>query len=383
MVNKNRGKKGCHFGEPNYWQSSDYNRRTRLMFEEWILQLAINRFRWVGLPDTCDVRVLEWALHTGGQAAICKPSGDDMPPVWFSLPSVLDGELNVYGVPTGWRCNGVANGTHFRSDWDNGAWVWYSKSQFGVWNAIQLFSTRLTHLVRTEDINLFHQQTPMLITAPDNFKRDAENAFKQIAGGEPAIIANKTFEDIEIKAISTEQPYIGLDLNVALQNMWNSVYRFLGIEHLAFEKGERMIEEEARGNTYPTALMLLDCLDARREACAYLNENFGLDVQVYFNSDVESYNFNFLGDIERLANAGIIGNEQPIDRDNDGVVNEEPKDDEPTPNRGGIIDTKNFYKTTSIIKDYAAGRITLGVAQTMLGSLGIDPEQIAELLERD
>ena len=324
MANKNRGKKGCHFNEPNYWQSADYNRRTRLMFEEWILQLAINRFRWVGLPDTCDVRVLEWALHTGGQAAICKPSGDDMPPVWFSLPSVLDGDLNVYGVPTGWRCKGVANGTHFRSDWDNGAWVWYSKSQFGVWNAIQLFSTRLAHLVRTEDINLFHQQTPMLITAPDNFKRDAENAFKQIAGGEPAIIANKTFEDIEIKAISTEQPYIGLDLNVALQNQWSTIFRFLGIEHLAFEKGERMIEEEARGNTYPTALMLLDCLDARREACTYLNENFGLDVQVYFNSDVESYNFNFLGDVERLANAGIIGEpSNQIDRDNDGVRNEE------------------------------------------------------------
>lgn len=324
MANKNRGKKGCHFGEPNYWQSEDYNRRTRLMFEEWILQLAINRFRWAGLPDTCDVRVLEWALHTGGAAAICTPSSDDLPPIWYSLPSVHDGRLSVYGAPTAWRCKGVGGGTDFKSDWSKGAWVWYSKSQFGVWNAIQLFSTRLTHLVHTEDINLFHQQNPMLITAPDNFKRDAENAFKQIASGEPAIIANKTFEDIEIKAISTEQPYIGLDLNVALQNMWNSVYRFLGIEHLAFEKGERMIEEEARGNTYPTALMLLDCLDARRDACNHLNENFGLDVQVYFNSDIESYNFNFLGDVERVANAGLIGEpSNQIDRDNDGIRNEE------------------------------------------------------------
>ena len=186
---------------------------------------------------------------------------------------------------------------------------------------IQLFSTRLAHLTRTEDINLFHQQTPMLITAPDSFKRDAENVFKQISGGEPAIIANKRFEDIEINAINTEMPYIGLDLNLARQNMWNNVYRYLGIEHLAFEKGERMIEEEARGNSYPTNLMLLDCLDARRDACKYLNDTFGLDVNVYFNSDVESYNFNFLADIERVAASDLIS--APIDQDSDGVVNED------------------------------------------------------------
>ena len=382
MSNKNRAKKGCHFGELNYWQSADYNRRTRLMYQEWILQLAINRFRWVGLPDTCDVRVLEWALHTNGAAAICKPRDENLPPVWYSLPSVHDGRLTVYGMPTAWRCNGVSGDTHFGSDWDNGAWMWYNKSRFGVWNAIQLFSTRLAHMTRTEDINLFHQQTPMLITAPDHFKRDAENVFKQIAGGEPAIIANKTFDDIEIKAISTDKEFIGIDLNLAMQSYWADIYRYLGIEHLAFEKGERLISDEVRGNNYSTNLMLLDCLDARREACDYLNRKFGFDIHVYFNSDVESYNFNFLADVERVANSGLVG-DAPIDRDNDGKTEEDEggEDPKPTPNTGGIVDTKNFYKTTSIVKDYAAGRINLNVAKTMLATLGIDTGQIAQLLD--
>lgn len=324
MSKKNRARKGCHYGEVNYWQSADYNRRTRLMWQEWILQLAINRFRWVNLPDTCDVRVLEWALHAGGAAAICQPLSDDLPPLWCSLPCVTNGHLNMYGVPTAWRCNGVSGDTHFASDWSKGAWIWYNKSRFGIWNAIQLFSTRLTHITRTEDINLFHQQTPMLITAPDDFKRDAINTYKQIAGGEPAIIANKRFEDIEISAINTDMPYIGLELNTAQMNMLNTIYRYLGIEHLAFQKNERMVTDEVRGNTYPTNLMLLDCLDARREACDYLNNNFGLDVQVYFNYDVESYNFNFLMDVERVSASGLMANaDTPIDQDGDGVVNEE------------------------------------------------------------
>lgn len=324
MGNRNRAPKNCHYGERNYFQSADYNERTQRMFESWILMLATNRFKWVGLPDTCDARVLEWSLHSNGQAAICKPSNSDSVPIWYSLPAVYSGRLNPYGEPTSWRCNGISGGTEFSSDWDNGAFVYYSNSRFGIWNAVQLFATRLTHLTRTEDINLFNQHTPFVIVTPDDMKNDAVNLFKQISGYEPGLIVNKSFENLQFQAISTEVPYIGLDLNLAQINMWNSVYRFLGIEHLAFEKGERMISEEVRGNTYPTNLALLDCLQARRKACDWLNDNFGMDVHVYFNSDVESYNFNFLEDVERMANAGLIeGADKPVDRDSDGQVDED------------------------------------------------------------
>ena len=323
MGNKNRARKGQHFNEPNYWQSADYNRRTRLLFQEWILQLAINRFRWVGLPDTCDARALELALHRNGSAAICYPSSNDLPPIWYSLPAVKDGKLTAYNKPTAWKVNGLAGGTHFKSDWEHGAWLYYSQSRFDIWNAIQLFSTRLAHLTRTEDINLFHQQMPLLIIGDDEMRRDMANIFKQISGGEPAIIANKTFDNLEITTIPVQQEYIGLDLHLALQNHWNTIFRYLGIEHLAFEKSERMISEEVRGNSYPTNLMLLDCLQARRDAAKWLNDNFGMQVEVYFNNDVESYNFNFINDLERITEAGLIAPAAaPIDQDGDGVVNE-------------------------------------------------------------
>ena len=312
---KNRAPRGCHFNEPNYFQSGDYYRRSATLFETWIMQLAINRFRWVGLPDTCNERILEWSLHTHGSAAICRPSDANEPPVFLSLPSVHDGRLTAYGDPTAWRVNGVSGDVHFASDWNNGAWVWYSKSRFSPYNAIQLFARKLAHMSRTEDINLYHQQTPMTIVVPDKMKRDAENVFKQISGGEPAIIANKTFENMDISAINTGVEYIGDALYMAQHNVWNSIYRYLGIEHLAFEKGERIIQEEARGNTYPTNLMLLDCLDARREACDYLNRTFGWECGIYFNNDFESYNFNFVNDIERVTVAGLSQNNNGGDED--------------------------------------------------------------------
>ena len=68
-----------------------------------------------------------------------------------------------------------------------------------------------------------------------------------------------------------------------------------------------MIEDEARANTAPTNIMLLDCLQARRQACETLNKRFGLDINVYFNDDWESYNFNYLNNVESMAQDNMIG----------------------------------------------------------------------------
>ena len=52
--------------------------------------------------------------------------------------------------------------------------------------------------------------------------------------------------------------------------------------------------------------MLLDCLNARREFCEKINRKFGLALEVYFNTDWESYNFNYTNNIEQMAQDGLI-----------------------------------------------------------------------------
>ena len=67
-----------------------------------------------------------------------------------------------------------------------------------------------------------------------------------------------------------------------------------------------MIEDEARANTAPTNTNLLNCLQARREFCDKVNERFGLELAVYFNQDWESDNFNYINNIEAMAQDGIL-----------------------------------------------------------------------------
>lgn len=309
---KRRNNKPCSFLSTNYYQSEDYNERAYIKYLHWIMKLAINRFRWEGLPDSCDVRVLETYLLMNGVCAICTPK--DLP-VWFSLPCAIDGNLSIYGLPTEWQCVGL-NGDKFRSNWDYGTLIYNSKARLGIWNAITLNARKLAHYDRTEDINLGVQKTPYLLTAPDTKKRDLINLFQQIAVGEIAILGNEQLlEGMNIDVINLDVPFKGAELGAAKRVLWSEVLQYLGIPNLPYEKGERMIESEATGNESPTNTMLLDALDARREACEYLNANFGLDVHVYFNRDYESYNYNYINDFERQGelqdeSVGVIENDR-------------------------------------------------------------------------
>ena len=282
----------------NFYQSEAYNQRANFKYLAWIMKLAINRFRWEGLPDTCDESTLERALLQNGVAAICTPK--NMPGVWFTLPVAKQGRLNIYGLPTSWVCVGK-NGDTFESDWEHGALVYNSQARLDIWNSILLYARKLAHYDRTEDINLSVQKTPWLLTAPDEKKRDLVNLFNQIAIGEVAVLGNEQLlEGMGIEAINLQVPFIGDALGASKRVLWAEVFQLLGIPNLPFEKGERMIREEATGNETPTNIMFLDAIQPRRKALDHLR-TLGLDASVVFNRDNESYNYNYMADEERQA----------------------------------------------------------------------------------
>ncbi len=67
-----------------FWQSAWMNDQAYLTYRMWILTLAINRYRWIGLPKTCDPRFLEETLALQGVATISTPEGAAL---WTSTQS--------------------------------------------------------------------------------------------------------------------------------------------------------------------------------------------------------------------------------------------------------------------------------------------------------
>lgn len=302
MSRKNRN----DFFADNFWQSANYNTRSYAKNMSMLISLAINRFRWEGLPDTCDVRFFEWQLHKCGLATMCHEK--TLPDVWQTLVASPNGGFDVYGYPLQWRATGYGDATNYDVTRENGELCYYSYSRTNPWNALEIFARKLTHYERTEDLNLFHQHKPFIMVAPQSQQQQLTNLFKQVAGGEVAVLGDKGLANMaeSITKIDTEVPLIVEDLARAKLNVLNEALMWLGVPHLAFEKGERMIEDEARANTAPTNVMLLDCLQARRDFCRKM-QRFGFDLHVYFNDDIESYNFNYANNLEALAQDGMIG----------------------------------------------------------------------------
>lgn len=305
---KNRRRRKDFYSD-NFWQTDSYNARTYQKNFDMLLSLALNRFRWVNLPESCDSRFLEWTLHRNGIATLSFDKSQETR-IYTTLQAMPNGEYNMYGIPTRWRAVGFNGLTDYECNNDNGALCYYSNSRFSPWNALEIYARKMAHYERTEDVNLSQQMKPFIGIAPQEKRMELINLLKQVEGGEPAILGDSGLLDLvrNVTVIDTKVPIITEELARSHQNVLNQALLFLGIPHLAFEKGERMIEDEARANTAPTNVMLLDCLKARRDFCDVVNSRFGLDIHVYFNEDLESYNFNYLNNVEQMAQDGFVEN---------------------------------------------------------------------------
>lgn len=301
-----RKKKRGQESNPCYWQTDEYNALCYQVNVDMLLAIAMNRFRWEGLPSTCDPRYLEMQLHRAGIATICH--SEETPDVWQTLMAAPQGVWNDYGIPTEWRARGY-NETDYKVTPATGELVYYSQTRLNPWGAIVQYATKLTHIQRTSDVNLMHQQHPWIMLMPQEKRLELINLYKQISGYEPVILGDSNNRSLlELNegncfTLDLRVPFLGKELTEQYQNVLNQYLLFMGVPHIMFEKSERMITEEATAGNSTTNILLKNCLDSRRWACKQLRELapsvFG-DLQVYLNDDWESYNYNYLNNRELL-----------------------------------------------------------------------------------
>lgn len=260
--------------QATYWQTEAYNQHLFNMFQNDLIELALSRFRWVGLPETCNERYLEWVLLTEGSATLAYPSLTSE--TLLSLKSVQQGAPNMYDEPRSWRALGATGKTNFMCNWTNGVWIWENSTRYPLMVKINIWARELADIMRTKQINRYHMRMPLVITGPQDRALDVQNFYKNIANGEPFVLAYDNFSDIQISATMPERAreYIGDKLQAEWSNTWDAIYRELGIDSMPF-KEERMIEDEVNSTMQPTELARLSPLTTRRAACDKLNARFG------------------------------------------------------------------------------------------------------------
>lgn len=291
-------------GNYEYWDSASTNNRAYNYYIDLILKMAISRFRWLNLPKTCDERYLEMMLVLQGCATIAYPK--KMRGTFLSLQCAPQGKPNMYDRPSKWLAIGQ-NGTRYSCDRNQGVVVFDNETRYPLMNGILLYANELTHIRITRNMNRMHQQIPFILKAPQERRQDMVNMYKQVAGGEPAIIGTDDMDDMRYEALSTGVNYLGEELAIDEQNLWTRIYTMLGVRNTTL-KQERQTEDEIKAQENPALLVAASGLSERRKAAKELNERFGeyleKPIEVVWRADNESENYNFAHNIKSVLQAG-------------------------------------------------------------------------------
>lgn len=300
---RNRYKNRGFGGRSMWWESASYNQRVYLYYRNAIMQLAMSRFRWINLPATCDARYLEETLLLEGMATIAFPPS--MRGSFYSTRVQIESVNDVYDNPFQWDSIGN-NGWRFHCTNFNGVLIRDNSTRFPLMEGINLYAQELAQIRITKNVNRFHQKLPVVWLVPQERKQDAINMLKQVAGGEPAVMAYPEFaHDVQAIALQTGVPYLAEQIAQDELNVWNRVYQMLGIENATL-KMERQTQDEITAHRSPAEIMRLASLAERRIACEHLNTMFAEyltdgPISVEWNCDLESRNYTFERDLVHQA----------------------------------------------------------------------------------
>lgn len=258
----------------NTWDYTDY--------EDMLTEIALSRFKWKNLPDSCDERYLERALFYNGQAVYCRDEvvGD------LTLKVTLGGRLGVYGIPVDFRGYGD-NGYTISLNATNGVLIFNNYKRKPTFPTITNYAMRLYELDRTIDVNVAAQKTPVLITCDENERLSMENVYTMFDGNRPVIFGKKGLNIQDFQVLKTDAPYVSDKIYDLKTQIFNEAMTFLGIANVAIEKRERLVTDEVSRSMGGTMANRYAYMSMREKAVENINKMFGTDIEIVWREDDE------------------------------------------------------------------------------------------------
>lgn len=307
------------FGDFNQYQPNPaVNRERSIMInhQRVLGEMAINRFKWEGLPESVDPRFLEMTLF---YTALCVWYHDNEFDKILAVRGAGAGFVNMLDNPTSFTVvgpadltssvqDGIAAVTGIRNKPPIKAYdptrhmdspedelkqmcvpVWANAFRFPDVDLINIYATRLAWIDRTLEINTKNARRTKILKTTPNMQLSAVNVARSIDQGDELVQITGPMADMDmIDAIDlgvTPESYEKLSL--LRTRIWNEIVGVLGINHANQDKKERLVSAEVGANDEQVASMRYVALNARQEACERINKVFGLEVSVDFRSVIE------------------------------------------------------------------------------------------------
>ena len=256
------------------------------LYRRVLSEMCMNRFKWNGMPETVDVRFLEYILLN---EALCVFYYDEEFNRYMALRASGSGRANMYNNPTEFRVYGNAMLNKTLSP-RACVPIWANYLRAPDWDIISIYSQRLAEADRTIEINMLNSRHPFVFAVDANERLSMQNAFRQIEEGMPVIWGT---ENLSLSALQDKVSVFNIEgdkdnlvnFMTVKTRIWNEALTLLGIMNVNSEKRERMVVEEASGASGQVMAMRAIALNARQYAADQINEMFKLNVSVTWNLD--------------------------------------------------------------------------------------------------
>lgn len=247
----------------------------------YMLDRTQRMFKYEGLPDTIPQRMLEMQLQVNGFSCIAKHEGE-----LYAYWGGLGGEPDVYLRPTVCVVSNPAQkfSKTFKIDED----CVIVRNDSYLYGLLPLFRRYASAMVENDlsfKLASINSRIQALITAPDDTTAEAGNKYlEDIEDGKLGVIASNEFLD-GLKA----QPVQGsmrtfTDLIEYQQYLKASWYNEIGLNANYNMKREKLSTTESQMNSDALLPLVDDMLEQRRLGVERINEMFGTNITVDFDS---------------------------------------------------------------------------------------------------
>lgn len=285
-----------------------------------LYNIAISRFEWLNLPDTCNEKFIEQVLFFNGFMVGFKDTALNS---FLIMPCTNNSVLDIFGYPAkvnayGYNGYMAQNLTPYtitlgqKTTNADAALLYANYSRCPDLPAVLYFARKLTKIDRTIDVNINVQKTPYIISCGENQRLTVANMFKQVDNFEPSIITTKFYGlngEKPINVMDLKPPFVADKMQTLKRQVYQEALTYLGIEANTSEKAERQVTEELTANMGETESMRQSPLASRKQFCKEFNKIYGTNINVKFRSDLQ------LSQI--MENGGLTDGELYNDNKND------------------------------------------------------------------
>lgn len=237
--------------------------------------LALNQFKWTGLPPGMEERHVERVLFNEGRVLFYRDKLDG----FFCLPCSPGRGVNAYGDPLEYISTGF--GRTDRVPVDECVLIENNKLRMPTRFAIEYFVNQLFEVVRTRDVNIKTLKAPFIISTDDKSVLTLKRVLDEIVNNSFAVFGDKSYNlEDAIKVFQTGVKCMTGELTDVYHDIMNEALTYLGINNANTDKRERLITSEAESNNQFIDSCSEMFLEARKRAAEDINALFGLSVSV-------------------------------------------------------------------------------------------------------